>query len=89
MTQHTTENPTDNPTDTPTIDPVPHPTGTTAPKRLVRPRHGRKLGGVCAGVADYTGVDVTVVRLLAIASVLFGFAGVILYVAGVILMPEE
>ncbi|GAA4348127.1 PspC domain-containing protein [Angustibacter luteus] len=77
MTQNLTENLTENPTDA------------TQPKRLVRPRDGRKLGGVCAGVADYTGVDVTVVRLVAVASVLFGFAGVVLYVAGVILMPQE
>jgi phage shock protein PspC (stress-responsive transcriptional regulator) len=59
------------------------------PRRLTRPREERMLGGVCAGVAQYTGVDVTVIRLIAVASVLFGFAGVLLYVAGVILMPQE
>ncbi|WP_426562890.1 PspC domain-containing protein [Angustibacter sp. McL0619] len=59
------------------------------PRRLTRPREGRMLGGVCAGVAQYTGVDVTVVRLLAVASCLFGLAGVVVYLAGVILMPQE
>jgi phage shock protein PspC (stress-responsive transcriptional regulator) len=59
------------------------------PRRLTRPREGRMLGGVCAGVAQYTGVDVTVVRLVAVASCLFGLAGVVVYLAGVILMPQE
>ena len=59
------------------------------PRRLVRPRQGRMLGGVCAGVAEYTGVDVTVIRLITVASCLFGLAGVVLYLAGVILMPQE
>jgi phage shock protein PspC (stress-responsive transcriptional regulator) len=47
------------------------------------------LGGVCAGVARYTGVDVTVVRLLTVASLFFGLAGAVVYVAGLFLMPEE
>jgi len=60
-----------------------------APHRLTRPRDGRMLGGVCAGVARYTGVDVTVVRLVAVASLFFGLAGAVVYVAGLFLMPEE
>ena len=31
--------------------------------RLVRPRLGRKVGGVCLGFAEYFDIDVTVVRL--------------------------
>ena len=46
------------------------------------------LGGVCAAVAQYTGVDVTVVRVLALASCVFGLAGVALYVVGLLLIPE-
>ena len=34
----------------------------SARKRLVRRRHDKMLGGVCAGVADYLGLDVTLVR---------------------------
>lgn len=33
-------------------------------KILVRTRQGRMIAGVCAGVADYFGVDVTLVRVL-------------------------
>ena len=33
-------------------------------KKLVRPQKGRVLAGVCAGIADYLGIDPTVVRVL-------------------------
>ncbi|GAB3597026.1 hypothetical protein GCM10027446_24640 [Angustibacter peucedani] len=64
------------------------PPTTAAPRRLTRPAEGRMLGGVCAAVADYTGVDVTVVRVITLASCLFGLAGVALYVIGLLLIPE-
>lgn len=42
-------------------------------KRLYRdPRQGR-IGGVCAGLADYLGLEVWVVRLVAVMGLLFGF----------------
>ena len=36
----------------------------TSPKRLVRKPASGRLGGVCAGIADYLDTDVTLVRLL-------------------------
>ena len=36
---------------------------------LYRDKHNGKLMGVCAGIADYTGVNVFWVRLLAVASI--------------------
>ncbi len=42
-------------------------------KTLYRdPRQGR-LGGVCAGLADYLGFEVWVVRLVAVIALLFGW----------------
>ena len=32
-------------------------------KKLTRPRNGRMLGGVCAGIGEYLGIDPTVVLL--------------------------
>jgi phage shock protein C len=32
--------------------------------RLVRPRMGRKIAGVCLGFSEYFDIDVTVVRLV-------------------------
>lgn len=59
-------------------------------RRLTRSRTNGTVAGVCAGLADYFGVDVVLVRLLwvilSIATVLIG--GVIVYVAAWIIMPE-
>jgi|SRR5579862_6054220 phage shock protein C len=60
-----------------------------ARKRLVRPRNGRKIAGVCLGVAEYFDVDVTVVRLVwLLASCLTGI-GLLSYPIAWIVMPEE
>ncbi|HKF23554.1 MAG TPA: PspC domain-containing protein [Candidatus Angelobacter sp.] len=63
--------------------------GVVARKRLVRPREGRKIAGVCAGFAEYFDLDVTLVRVVWVVCSLFGLAGVIGYVAAWIVMPEE
>ncbi|HYE37956.1 PspC domain-containing protein [Methylocaldum sp.] len=43
-------------------------------RKLQRNRQRRRLGGVCAGIADYFDVDVTVVRFLFTLSVFFSFS---------------
>ena len=59
-------------------------------KVLMRPRDGRMLAGVCAGVADYFGVDVTLVRVIwAVVSVITGGVGVLAYLVAWILIPDE
>ncbi len=59
-------------------------------KVLVRSRKGRILAGVCAGIADYLGVDVTVVRVIvAVVAVITGGAGVLAYLVAWALIPEE
>lgn len=58
-------------------------------KRLTRPNH-RMLAGVCAGLADYFGWDVTVLRIIyALATVFTAFSGVIVYIILWIVMPEK
>ena len=60
-----------------------------ARKRLVRPRQGRKIAGVCLGFAEYFDVDVTVVRLVwLIASFMTGI-GLLSYPIAWIVIPEE
>jgi phage shock protein C len=57
---------------------------------LVRARKGRMVAGVCAGVADYFGLDVTLVRVLvAVLSVFSGGAGVLAYLAAWAIIPSE
>jgi phage shock protein PspC (stress-responsive transcriptional regulator) len=59
-------------------------------RRLVRSRDDRWLGGVCAGVADYAGVDANLVRLLTVLGTVFGLGSlVVAYVVAWVLIPEE
>jgi phage shock protein C len=58
--------------------------------RIVRPRYGRMIGGVCAGIADHYGWDPVVVRLAAVALILCGCGSpVLLYIIAWIVIPNE
>lgn len=57
--------------------------------RLVRPREGRMLGGVCAGVARYLSIDVSLIRILWAATFFVACSGPIAYVLCWIIIPEE
>lgn len=49
----------------------------------------KKLSGVCSGLANYFGIDATIVRLIfAIAFLVFGY-GLALYIVCLIMMPSE
>jgi phage shock protein PspC (stress-responsive transcriptional regulator) len=59
-------------------------------KKMERPRIGRKLAGVCAAIANYANIDVTVVRVVYFLLTLFtAFSGVIVYIILMLLIPEE
>ena len=58
--------------------------------RLVRPRYGRAIAGVCAGFAQHYGWDVALVRILLCVLVFFGCGTPILaYFIAWIVMPNE
>ncbi len=57
-------------------------------KKLYRSRTDRKIWGVCGGLAKYFDIDPTIVRVIAIASVLFTGAGII-YIVMAIVVPLE
>jgi phage shock protein C len=60
------------------------------PKVLVRSRKGRMIAGVCAGAAEYFGIEVTLVRVIvAVVSVITGGAGVLAYLAAWAIIPEQ
>lgn len=62
----------------------------TVYSRLSRPRDDRKIAGVCAGVARYVGVDVTLVRILTLVLGIWPVGlGVILYIVCWIVMPND
>jgi phage shock protein PspC (stress-responsive transcriptional regulator) len=62
-----------------------------APERgvLRRSCEDRMLGGVAGGLARYFGVDTTIVRIAFVVLTLFGGAGIPLYLAGLLLIPED
>jgi phage shock protein C len=63
----------------------------TARKRLMRPRNNRKIAGVCAGIAEYFDLDVTLVRVLWLVITIFSaiIFGIVAYAVAWIVMPEE
>jgi phage shock protein C len=59
-------------------------------KVLARRRDNRIVAGVCAGLADYAGIDVNLLRIIvALVSLFSGGVGVIAYIVGWIVIPEE
>jgi phage shock protein C len=59
-------------------------------KVLVRSRKGRMVAGICAGVAEYFSLDVTLVRVIvAVIAVITGGAGVLAYLVAWAIIPEE
>ena len=49
----------------------------------------KMVGGVCAGLAEYMGIDPTMVRVVYAALTLFtaGFPGLLLYIVLALIMP--
>jgi len=63
--------------------------GVNGSKQLIRPREGRMVAGVCAGLGDYFGLDANLVRLIFAALSIFGGAGVLVYLVAWLVVPEE
>jgi phage shock protein C len=59
------------------------------PRLLRRPREDRAVFGVASGLARYLEVDVVIVRIAFVALTVLGGSGVLLYVIGLIAIPEE
>ena len=59
-------------------------------KKLTRPQNNKMLTGVCAGIANYFGLDPTLIRVAyALLTVFTAFAGVIVYLLLWIIIPED
>ncbi len=57
--------------------------------RPVRPKEGRKLGGVATGIALRYQIDPVIVRIAFVALALSGGVGLPMYLAGWLLLPEQ
>ncbi|MBQ6542842.1 MAG: PspC domain-containing protein [Clostridia bacterium] len=58
-------------------------------KKLYKSRTDKKLFGVCGGLAEYLGIDATVVRVILVLFCLAGGSGLIPYLVCAAVMPEE
>lgn len=60
-------------------------------KRLYRSRTKKMIAGVCGGIAEYFGIDETLVRLATafLAAVTGIVPGVVFYLVAAIIMPED
>ena len=59
------------------------------PRKLCRSQTDRKLAGICGGLAEYFNVDVTLVRKIFVVLAVCGGAGLVLYQAMWILVPDR
>lgn len=59
------------------------------PRQIVRPREGRMVAGVCLGIANHMGWDVTIVRIVLVVLVFGAGTGVLAYLIGWVVIPEE
>ena len=57
--------------------------------RIHRSTKDRKLAGVCGGIAEWLGIDPTVVRLVWLLMTFGWGMGIMSYIACVIALPEE
>ncbi|MFA5070584.1 MAG: PspC domain-containing protein [Patescibacteria group bacterium] len=58
-------------------------------KKLYRSNKDKIIAGVCAGLAEYFDLDVTLVRIIFVVIVLAGGAGVLAYVILWIVVPQN
>jgi phage shock protein PspC (stress-responsive transcriptional regulator) len=56
--------------------------------KLVRPRQGRMIAGVCAGIARRFGMSPSLVRILFVLSCLLPGPQVLIYLVLWVLLPE-
>lgn len=59
------------------------------PKRLYRSRTDRQFAGVCGGLAQYLGVDATIIRIAFVVLALAGGPGLLLYLILALVVPDE
>ncbi|MDZ7370805.1 MAG: PspC domain-containing protein [candidate division KSB1 bacterium] len=58
-------------------------------KKLYRSSQDRMIGGVCAGIAEYFGVDATVIRLVWVVLTLMNGVGLLVYLLCMAMIPQK
>jgi phage shock protein PspC (stress-responsive transcriptional regulator) len=64
--------------------------GTNGQKQLIRPKEGRMVAGVCAGLGQFFGIDANIVRIVFAALTVFSAgAAALVYLIAWVVVPEE
>lgn len=58
-------------------------------KKLYRDEDHKVIGGVCAGLADYFGIDISIVRLVFLLTLILKGGGMLIYVILWIVLPKK
>ena len=58
-------------------------------KKLYKSKKDEKICGVCAGLAKYFSIDVTIIRIAWLIAILCAGTGLLAYFICAIVMPEE
>ena len=58
-------------------------------RRLYKSNENKMIGGVCGGIAEYFGIDPTVVRLAWVLFCVLGGSGILSYILAAIVMPRR
>ena len=58
-------------------------------KKLYRSKSNRMIAGVCAGLAEYLNIDVSIIRILWALIALTAGVGVLLYIVCAFVVPEK
>ena len=58
-------------------------------KKLYKSNQNKMIDGVCGGIAEYFGVDATIVRVAWIVLALAAGSGVLAYVLAALIMPRK
>lgn len=58
-------------------------------KKIYRSTADKKIAGVCGGLAEYFGIDATIIRLVWACCVIFAGFGLWIYIIAAIVIPEN
>ena len=58
-------------------------------KKLYKSNKDKKIDGVCAGIAEYFGIDSTLVRLGAVLLTCLGGSGILAYIICAVIIPRD
>jgi phage shock protein PspC (stress-responsive transcriptional regulator) len=64
--------------------------GANGQKQLIRPRDGRMIAGVCAGIGQFFGIDANLIRIVfAVITLVSAGAAALIYLLAWVVVPEE